>query len=113
MRSSLRSRTPRSMSSRWSVLPWPATLVGSSLAVALVVFGGFTGPARVVVTLWFLAVCPGMALVGLLDIDETAVRAVLAVSISLTLAALVSIIGLYVGGVGSEDVLVVLIAITV
>jgi hypothetical protein len=54
-------------------------------------------PLSVVATVWFLAVCPGVSLVRLLRIDDPLTTAVLTVSLSLSIDALVNLPLLWAG----------------
>src|SRR5438034_9213132 len=80
---------------RWTRLVWPAIIVASVIAVSIVVFGHSHSPLRPFVALWFLTICPGMALVRPLRITETRHELVLAIATSLALAAIVSSALLY------------------
>ena len=63
--------------------PWPPVLLCSVLAVALTTWGWTSSPLRAAVTIWFLLVCPGMALVRLLPWRGTLLQIVLAVAAGL------------------------------
>lgn len=69
---------------------WPGVIAASSLAAALGVGGLLPAPLRALVTLWFLAVCPGMAWVRLLNVDNSLARWTLAVGLSLALVTLLA-----------------------
>ena len=80
---------------RWTRLVWPAIIVASVIAVSVAVFGHSHSPLRPFVALWFLTICPGMALVHPLRIMGTRHELVLAIATSLALAAIVSSLLLY------------------
>ena len=84
---------------------WPP-LIGVSTAAAVgVTYAGAAGPLRPLVVLWFLAVCPGMAVVRLLRLRDGVSELVLAVAVSLSLETLVAAIALYGGRWSPELVL--------
>ncbi|MER3436605.1 MAG: hypothetical protein C4346_02715 [Chloroflexota bacterium] len=68
--------------------------------------------ARFPVVLWFIAVCPGMAIVGLLSIQDLAMRWTLALVTSLTLVILLASASIYLGLWSPSGILVVLIVLT-
>lgn len=67
---------------------WPAILVASALAINVLVLADIQTPLRPMLALWFLLVCPGMALVRLLRIRNFALELSLAVALSIALDAL-------------------------
>jgi hypothetical protein len=99
--------------SRWSPWLWPATIVLSAGSIALVFFAGVAAPARPFVALWFLLLCPGMALVRLLRVGGVAAELTLAVALSLALDTLVAGVMIYTGTWAPGWGLMVLIAISV
>ena len=46
----------------WKRWVWPLVLILSTLAVSLAAFQNWQSPLRPLITLWFMAICPGMAL---------------------------------------------------
>jgi hypothetical protein len=92
---------------------WPATIVLSAASVALVVFAGVAAPARPLIALWFLLLCPGMALVRLMRVGGIATELSLAVALSLALDALVAGVMIYTKTWAPTRGLLVLIAISV
>lgn len=76
----------------WS---WSAVIVASALSIAVMTIGGFTGPIRSCLAIWFLFVCPGMALVRLLRLDDFAAELTLALALSLALDAIVAVAMVY------------------
>lgn len=91
---------------------WPAIIVLSTLAVALVVFGGVGFPLRPVVVFWYLLVCPGMALVGLLRPRDGVAAFTLALALSIALDTLIAMTLLYAGYWSPRAGLVLLMAIS-
>ena len=76
---------------------WPPLIAASALAALAVTYAGATGPVRPLVALWFLAVCPGMALVRLLGLRDLLAELVLAVAVSLSLETIVATALVYAG----------------
>lgn len=70
--------------------PWPVVLAGSSLALALAVGLGTHSPVRAVLTIWFFLTCPGLAVVGLLDIEDSLGEMLLAVALSIAIGMLLA-----------------------
>ena len=68
---------------------------------------------RVVVMLWFVLVCPGIAVVHRLGVTDGAAELALAVGLSVALTTAVAAIGLYTGLWAPGATLAVLIAITI
>jgi hypothetical protein len=91
---------------------WPQLATASGLLAGALVLAGVHSPVRVLVVLWFVLICPGMAVVRLLRLADPVAELALAVAVSITLAGLVSGVALY-AGLWSPDVsLVVLVAVT-
>jgi hypothetical protein len=63
----------------------PIAIVGSAFLTCSLVLADVTGPIRPVVVLGFLCLVPGVAVVRRFDLDSWAIRAALALSLSLTL----------------------------
>ncbi|MGZ4304073.1 MAG: hypothetical protein ACXVFQ_18560 [Solirubrobacteraceae bacterium] len=68
--------------------PWPLVMVASSLALALALVVGAHGPVRGALALWFFLTCPGMAIIGLLDIKDLLAEVLLAVALSIAIGML-------------------------
>ena len=92
---------------------WPATIVLSAAAAALVTFGADDSPLRPPIALWFLLVCPGMAFVRLLRVRDGLTEWALAIALSLALDAIVAIVMLYTGAWAPRWGLVILIGLSV
>jgi hypothetical protein len=85
----------------------------STIAVALVSLVGAPEVVRAPITLWFIAICPGMAVVRLLRLDEPLAEVMLAFALSLALAGLIPAIFLYLGAWSPAWSLTLLVAIAV
>jgi hypothetical protein len=75
----------------------PAVLVLSAAAASLVTFLVPDTPIRPAVTLWFLLICPGLALIPLFHLDDLIAEAVLCLALSLAADAIVGGMALYAG----------------
>jgi hypothetical protein len=95
-----------------SGLLWPAVLIVSGAGVVLLAVGDVASPLRPLVALWFLLVCPGMAVVRRLGIREPVAQWTLAVAVSLALDTLVAGTMLYSGVWFPKGGLVVLLGLT-
>jgi hypothetical protein len=65
--------------------PWPIVVVISCIAVALCNWLEVVQPLRAISVFWFFLICPGLAIVGLLDIRDRLAEAVVAIGLSLAL----------------------------
>jgi hypothetical protein len=91
---------------------WPIIIVLSAGATSLVTFVIPGRPVRPIVVMWFLCICPGMALVRLLRLHEPVVEWTLAVAISFAIDALVAGIQLYAGRWSPTLILEIVIAVS-
>jgi transposase len=91
---------------------WPLALVASALAVAVVAWLPVPEAARFPVVLWFVLVCPGMTVVGLLKIQDLVTRWTLALATSLTLVVLLGSASIYLGLWSPAGILGILIVLT-
>ncbi len=91
---------------------WAAIIGVSALGVGVATFGDIQSPLRPVIALWFLFVCPGMALVRLLGLRERLTEVTLAIALSLVMDAIVSVIMLYMGDWSPKSTLLILIGIS-
>ena len=80
--------------SRWV---WPVVILCSAVTSGLFFYLAFASTFRLITTLWFLLVCPGMAFVRLFQFDETYYEWTLAIALSISLDAIVACILLYAG----------------
>ncbi len=90
---------------------WLIIISISALAVSLLTFSDSQSVLRPLVALWFLVVCPGEALVGLLRLGKGLTELTLAVALSLVLDAIVSEATLYFGIWSPKVSLAVLVCI--
>ncbi len=94
---------------------WPLVIIASALGAGLMMFSNTVSPLRPVLIFWFLLICPGMAFLRLLRLQERLTELTLAIALSLALdtivaeamisarlwspqAGLVTLIGLSIGG---------------
>lgn len=76
---------------------WPGVIVCSAAVTGLFFFLGLTSPFRLIITLWFLLVCPGMAFVRLMRFNELYYEWTLAIALSISLDAIIACLLLYTG----------------
>ena len=93
-------------------LRWPVVLALSTLAAGVAVYGGLPGAIRAPVVLWFVLVCPGMALIRLVRLGSVAAELTLAVALSIALAVLVPSALLYADAWSPPLGLAILMALT-
>jgi hypothetical protein len=94
-------------------LKWPSIITLSVAAVEVLVYNDMETPVRPLVTLWFLMICPGMAYVRLLGLQDVVAEVVLAVVLSLVLALITASVILYTGHWSPELILMILITLSV
>jgi hypothetical protein len=95
---------------RWS-RSWAVIVLASTVAVGLVSLIGGLEIVRAPITVWFIAICPGMAIVRLLRLDEPIADVMLALALSFALAGLIPAIFLYLGAWSPAWSLTTLVAI--
>ncbi len=76
---------------------WPIIIVCSALGAGLAMLSQMESPWRVVLSFWFLLVCPGMAYIRFLQIRDRIVEFTLAIALSLALDTVVTEFMLYAG----------------
>jgi len=76
-------------------LGWPAILVGSTLLAAIAVAAPVSPGIRLPIVLWFLAVCPGLAIVRLARLEDGLGELVTGVALSFALIAALAIASVY------------------
>jgi hypothetical protein len=91
---------------------WPAVIVVSLVSLDVLIAVGIGGPVRVVLTLWLLLICTGMAFVPLLELASLHVELVLGVAASVALSAVVATSAVVIGFRFATSGLIVLEAIT-
>ena len=69
---------------------WPLVLIAAACAMAFMLLANIVSPVRAILSLAFFLVCPGMAFVQLLRIEDWIVELTLAVALSIALSTLVS-----------------------
>jgi hypothetical protein len=92
---------------------WPTILLLAALVVWAIYIVFPTMILFPLILLCFLAICPGMALVRFLDLQEPITEWTLAVAVSLTLDALVASVQLYSGHWSPDLTLYILIWICI
>ena len=101
-----------SLPSPWS-RAWAVVILASVISVVVVTAIELPAPIRAPVVIWFIAICPGMALVRLLRLDQPAVEVMLAIALSVAIGGLVPAALLYAGRWSPPWTLAILIAITI
>lgn len=76
---------------------WPTIIILSAIAASLVTFIIPDTPLRPIVVMWFLFICPGMALVRFFRLNQPIVEWILALALSFAIDALLAGIQLYTG----------------
>lgn len=90
---------------------WPAIIILSAIATGLVTFV-FTGTAlRPIIVMWFLFVCPGMAVVRFFRLGDV-VKWTLAFALSFAIDGIVAGIVLYAGKWSPASILGILIGLS-
>ena len=95
------------------ISPWTLILILSAVVAGLLMLLVNDGPVRVAVVLWFLLVCPGMALVRFFHLDEPLLVWVLAVTLSLVADTFVGGVLLYSGRWAPSGAFAILLAHTI
>jgi hypothetical protein len=95
-----------------STRAWLITIALSILSLGGAVLAGEPSPLRLLLTLWFLLVCPGVAWIRLLRLGDQWVTLTIGVALSIALDIIVSGAMMYAGLWNPEGSLVVLIGIT-
>jgi hypothetical protein len=91
---------------------WPAIIILSAIAAGLVTFV-FTGTVlRPIIVMWFLFVCPGMAVVRFFRLSEHVVKWTLALALSFAIDGIVAGIVLYAGRWSPAGILGILIGLS-
>ena len=91
---------------------WPVVIGISAVVAAIVVYADVDGPLRPAVVLWFLLVCPGMALVRLLRLRDPLTELAIAVALSMALETVLAGALLYLGSANFQVSFAVLLAVT-
>jgi hypothetical protein len=93
-------------------LLWPSIIMLSILATGLVSFVVTDITVRPLIVLWFLFICPGMALVWFLRPEEPVVKWTLAIALSLAIDGIVAGILMYTGQWSLTGTLAILMGIS-
>jgi uncharacterized membrane protein len=93
-------------------LAWPAIIIVSSFGIGVSIWRDIESPIRPALTFWFLLVCPGMALVRLLQLKDFLIELTLAIALSIALGTLVSEAMLVTQHWSSQGALAVLIGVS-
>ncbi|MBA3330114.1 MAG: hypothetical protein H0T39_04430 [Actinobacteria bacterium] len=94
-------------------LAWPAVSMLATLAVAVLAFADLELWLRAPLGLFFLLLCPGMAIVRVLETRDPVADLTLAVALSIALDVIVAGALLYAGAWSPNAALGILMAITV
>ena len=92
---------------------WPVAILLSAAFVGALAVGGAGPPLQPIATLAFLAVCPWMAVIRLLQLEDVLTELTLAVAFSIALGSLVAGIMLYAGLWSSTWALGLLLGVSV
>jgi hypothetical protein len=94
---------------------WVPVLIMASSALAMLegVVGSGVSPVRTVVVIWFLAVCPGLGIVGLLRLRDPWVVAALVPALSLSIDVIVAAFLSYAGLWSPDAAILILVAVSV
>lgn len=96
----------------WSWL-WPFMILTSTVAAVFVVETESHMVLRPLLVMWFLLICPGMAVVRCFHFDKAVIVWTLAPVVSIVLDALVASLLLYVGRWSPQGIFQLLVGITV
>jgi hypothetical protein len=91
---------------------WPLVITISALGTGLVSSWDVESPLRPAISLWFLIVCPGMALVRLLRLRDGVIEWAIAIALSLALETGVNEIMMYTGRWAPKWGLLIVMTIT-
>lgn len=91
---------------------WPIVLTLSSLLISLLGFSDSPSPFRPWIALWFVIICPGMALQRLMGLRLSVSGWSLAIAFSLAVDTTVGVVLLYTGNWSWQLGLGILVAIT-
>ncbi len=72
-------------------LVWPGVVAASTVAMTVVVTLDLGPPIAPIIALWFVGVCPGLPYIRLLGLREPLTVVLLAIALSLSLQAVVSL----------------------
>jgi hypothetical protein len=75
---------------RSSRLIWPVVIIVSTIGLDALVFGEVVSPLRPPLAIWFISVCPGLALVRLLRLEDGWSEMAVSLALSITLGVMVA-----------------------
>jgi hypothetical protein len=101
----LRSGTVTDWLRSGTVTDWlrPGIVLVSAATLLIMIATGAGAPWRMLFALWFVLVCPGLSLVGVLGLRDRFVELVVVAPLSLAVVTLTSL-ALFYGGVWTPDV---------
>ena len=76
---------------------WPGIIILSAMLIGTVNFLNLHSPVRPLLAIWFLCICPGMALVRLIGLRDRWTEVTLAIAVSLSLDVVLSLALVYAG----------------
>jgi hypothetical protein len=91
---------------------WPGVILGSGLALDLLVAEGATGPVRLVLALWFALGCTGMSIAPLLPVPGPLAQLAAGLAAGLALDTLLATAIVEIGGLSVTTGLLALQAVT-
>ncbi len=94
-------------------LVWPGIVAASTVVMTVVVALGLGPPIAPVIAVWFVFVCPGLPYVRLLNLREPLSELLLAIALSLSIEAVVSLMLLWRSAWTSGRMLQIVVALTV
>ncbi len=95
--------------SRWTR---PALIVVSATVLVVTVVAGAASPLRTTAAVWFLGVCPGLAVVAAIRLEDVWMEVTLALALSLSLDVVVAGVLAYAAGWSPGASLAILVAIS-
>jgi uncharacterized membrane protein len=69
---------------------WPILIISSAILAGILALSNVSGPIRSIIQFWFILVCPGMAVLRLLKIQDNITEFVLAIALSLIFSTLLA-----------------------
>ncbi|GCE11737.1 hypothetical protein [Tengunoibacter tsumagoiensis] len=88
---------------------WPLLILCSAVAVVAILFTAPGTPLRGAVVMWFLFLCPGMALIRLLGLQNLIMELTMAIAVGIAIDGIVVGIFLYSGHWSIRGILLVLL----
>lgn len=97
---------------RQTARPWPWLIVFSAFALGSVSAAGGSSALRTLLAVWFLLLCPGLALTGLLRLEDAWAELTLAIALSVALDTLIAGVMLYLGVWSPPAVLAIVVGLS-